>query len=191
MIGRLRGIIIEKQPPLVLIEVGGVGYEVHMPMTCFYELPEAGQEAIVFTHFVVREDAQLLYGFNNKQERTLFKELIKTNGVGPKLALAILSGMSAQQFVNAVEREEVGALVKLPGIGKKTAERLIVEMKDRFKGLHGDLFTPAADLAEQEAVAALVALGYKPQEASRMVSKIARPDASSETLIREALRAAL
>ena len=127
MIGRLRGIIIEKQPPLVLIEVGGVGYEVHMPMTCFYELPEAGQEAIVFTHFVVREDAQLLYGFNNKQERTLFKELIKTNGVGPKLALAILSGMSAQQFVNAVEREEVGALVKLPGIGKKTAERLIVE----------------------------------------------------------------
>ena len=132
MIGRLRGIIIEKQPPLVLIEVGGVGYEVHMPMTCFYELPEAGQEAIVFTHFVVREDAQLLYGFNNKQERTLFKELIKTTGVGPKLALALLSGMSAQQFVNAVEREEVGALVKLPGIGKKTADRLIVEMNDRF-----------------------------------------------------------
>ena len=182
MIGRLRGIILEKQPPLVLLETAGVGYEVHMPMTCFYELPEAGQEAIVFTHFVVREDAQLLYGFNNKQERTLFKELIKTN---------------------AVEREEVASLVKLPGIGKKTAERLIVEMKDRFKGLHGDLFTPAADLvltspagptaddAEQEAVAALVALGYKPQEASRMVSKIARPDANSETLIREALRAAL
>lgn len=205
MIGRLRGIIIEKQPPLVLLEVGGVGYEVHMPMTCFYELPDAGKEAIVFTQFVVREDAQLLYGFNNKQERTLFRELIKTNGVGPKLALVgILSGMSAQQFVNAVEREDPAALVKLPGIGKKTAERLIVEMKDRFKGLHGDLFTPAADLvltspgapvsdddAEQEAVAALVALGYKPQEASRMVSKIAKPDASSETLIREALRAAL
>ena len=204
VIGRLRGIIVEKQPPLVLLEAGGVGYEVHMPMTCFYELPEAGQEAIVFTHFVVREDAQLLFGFNNKQERTLFRELIKVNGVGPKLALAILSGMSAQQFVNAVEREEPAALIKLPGIGKKTAERLVVEMKDRFKGLHGDLFTPAADLvlttpgnvtpaddAEQEAVAALVALGYKPQEASRMVSKIARPDANSETLIREALRAAL
>lgn len=204
MIGRLRGIILEKQPPLVLLEAGGVGYEVHMPMTCFYELPEAGLEAIVFTHFVVREDAQLLFGFNNKQERTLFRELIKVNGVGPKLALAILSGMSAQQFVNAVEREEPAALIKLPGIGKKTAERLVVEMKDRFKGLHGDLFTPAADLvltspgsatladdAEQEAVAALVALGYKPQEASRMVSKIARPDANSETLIREALRAAL
>jgi len=174
-----------------------------MPMTCFYELPDAGKEATVFTQFVVREDAQLLYGFNNKQERTLFRELIKTNGVGPKLALAILSGMSAQQFVNAVEREDPAALIKLPGIGKKTAERLIVEMKDRFKGLHGDLFTPAADLvlaspaspstddAEQEAVAALVSLGYKPQEASRMISKIARPDANSETLIREALRAAL
>lgn len=204
MIGRLRGIILEKQPPLVLLETAGVGYEVYMPMTCFYELPEAGQEATVFTHFVVREDAQLLYGFNNKQERTLFKELIKTNGVGPKLALAILSGMSAQQFVEAVEHEALAALVKLPGIGKKTAERLIVEMKDRFKGLHGDLFTPAADQmlssspatatsddAQQEAVAALVALGYKPQEASRMVSRIASPEANSETLIREALRAAL
>ncbi len=204
MIGRLRGIIIEKQPPLVLLEVGGVGYEVHMPMTCFYELPDAGKEAIVFTQFVVREDAQLLYGFNNKQERTLFRELIKTNGVGPKLALAILSGMSAPQFVNAVEREDPAALIKLPGIGKKTAERLIVEMKDRFKGLHGDLFTSSSEIslpsatdkapdddAEAEAVAALVALGYKPQEASRMVSKIAKPDANSETLIREALRAAL
>ena len=105
MIGRLRGIILEKQPPLVLLETGGVGYEVHLPMTCFYELPDVGKEAIIFTHFIVREDAQLLYGFNNKQERTLFKELIKTNGVGPKLALAILSGMSAQQFVNPVERE--------------------------------------------------------------------------------------
>lgn len=203
MIGRLRGTIIEKQPPLVLLEAGGVGYEIHMPMTCFYELPELGQEAIVFTHFVVREDAHLLFGFNNKQERTLFRELIKTNGVGPKLALAILSGMSAQQFVNAVEREDSAALIKLPGVGKKTAERLVVEMKDRFKGLHGDLFTPAADLvltspasqaaddAEQEAVAALVALGYKPQEASRMVSKITTPNASSETLIRDALRAAM
>ncbi len=203
MIGRLRGIILEKQPPLVLLEAGGVGYEVHMPMTCFYELPEIDKEAVVFTQFVVREDAQLLYGFNNKQERTLFRELIKVNGVGPKLALAILSGMSAQQFVNAVEREEIGSLVKLPGVGKKTAERLIVEMKDRFKGMHGDLFTPAAELvlaspdngavddAEQEAVAALVSLGYKPQEASRMVSKVGRSGADCETLIREALRAAL
>lgn len=205
MIGRIRGIIIEKQPPLVVLETTGVGYEVHMPMTCFYELPEIGQEVTVFTHFVVREDAQLLYGFSNKQARTLFRELIKTNGVGPKLALAILSGMSAQQFVNAVEREDAVSLTRLPGIGKKTAERLVVEMKDRFKGLHNELFTPAGDMelsapaggqfadndAEVEAAAALVSLGYKPQEASRMVGKVAKQGADSETLIREALRAAL
>ncbi|MDY4386215.1 Holliday junction branch migration protein RuvA [Pectobacterium aroidearum] len=205
MIGRLRGIILEKQPPQVLIEANGVGYEVHMPMTCFYELPELNQEAIIFTHFVVREDAQLLFGFNDKQERALFRELIKVNGVGPKLALAILSGMSATQFVSAVEREEIGALIKLPGVGKKTAERLVVEMKDRFKGLSGDLFNPVSDIPltspasvesrasdpEAEAAAALVALGYKPQEASRMISKIARPEADCETLIRDALRAAL
>lgn len=206
MIGRLRGNILEKQPPLVLLETGGVGYEIHMPMTCFYELPELNHEAVIFTHFVVREDAQLLFGFNSKQERALFRELIKVNGIGPKLALAILSGMSAQQFVTAVEREEIAALVKLPGVGKKTAERLVVEMKDRFKGMHGDLFAadapfaltsevqPAADAAndaEAEAVAALVSLGYKPQEASRMISKVGRPQADCETLIREALRAAI
>ncbi|QKJ87490.1 Holliday junction ATP-dependent DNA helicase RuvA [Paramixta manurensis] len=204
MIGRLRGIILEKQPPQVLLEANGVGYEVHMPMTCFYELPELNHEAVIFTHFVVREDAQLLFGFNSKQERALFRELIKVNGVGPKLALAILSGMSAQQFVTAVEREEIAALVKLPGVGKKTAERLVVEMKDRFKGMHGDLFAadssfaltsqspaPAANDAEAEAVSALIALGYKPQEASRMIGKVGRPDADCETLIREALRAAL
>lgn len=204
MIGRLRGYILEKQPPLVLLEANGVGYEVHMPMTCFYELPELGQEAIVFTQFVVREDAQLLYGFNDKQERALFRELIKVNGVGPKLALAILSGMSAQQFVSAVEREEITSLIKLPGVGKKTAERLVVEMKDRFKGLNGDLFNSSSEItlpataakaaeldAEAEAASSLVALGYKPQEASRMVSKIAKPGADCETLIRDALRAAL
>ncbi|HGM5489643.1 TPA: Holliday junction branch migration protein RuvA [Serratia fonticola] len=204
MIGRLRGIILEKQPPLVLLETNGVGYEVHMPMTCFYELPELGQEAIVFTQFVVREDAQLLYGFNDKQERALFRELVKVNGVGPKLALAILSGMSAQQFVSAVEREEITTLIKLPGVGKKTAERLVVEMKDRFKGLNGDLFNNSSEIPlpanvakaaemdiEAEAASALVALGYKPQEASRMVSKVAKPGADCEALIRDALRAAL
>lgn len=204
MIGRLRGNILEKQPPLVLLEAHGVGYEIYMPMTCFYELPELQHEAVIFTHFVVREDAQLLFGFNSKQERALFRELIKVNGVGPKLALAILSGMSAQQFQTAVEKEEIASLVKLPGVGKKTAERLVVEMKDRFKGMHGDLFggdsaftltTPSAEPetndAESEAVAALVSLGYKPQEASRMISKVGRPDADCETLIREALRAAI
>ncbi|MDC9580766.1 Holliday junction branch migration protein RuvA [Xenorhabdus sp. PR6a] len=205
MIGRLRGTVLEKQPPLVLLETNGVGYEVHMPMTCFYELPEIGQEAILFTQFIVREDAQLLYGFNDKQERALFRELIKVNGVGPKLALAILSGMSAQQFVTAIEQEAIVSLVKLPGVGKKTAERLVVEMKDRFKGLNGDLFKQSSDInlpvaskqansaadIEAEAAAALVSLGYKPQEASRMVSKIAKSGADCETLIREALRAAL
>ncbi|SFM93398.1 Holliday junction DNA helicase subunit RuvA [Izhakiella capsodis] len=205
MIGRLRGIVLEKQPPQVLLEANGVGYEVHMPMTCFYALPALDHEAVIFTHLVVREDAQLLFGFNSKPERALFRELIKVNGVGPKLALAILSGMSAQQFVTAVEREEVASLVKIPGVGKKTAERLVVEMKDRFKGMHADLFAPdaafslisespaatASNDAESEAVAALVALGYKPQEASRMVSKVGRPDADCETLIREALRAAI
>ncbi|ANI29087.1 ATP-dependent DNA helicase RuvA [Yersinia entomophaga] len=204
MIGRIRGIILEKQPPLVLLETNGVGYEIQLPMTCFYELPEIGQEAIIFTQFIVREDAQLLYGFNDKQERALFRELIKVNGVGPKLALAILSGMSAQQFVGAVEREDITTLVKLPGVGKKTAERLVVEMKDRFKGLNGDLFNNTGEIplpttsaqvsaadTEAEAVSALVALGYKPQEASRLVSKIAKPGADCETLIRDALRAAL
>ncbi|MFB6434708.1 MAG: Holliday junction branch migration protein RuvA [Candidatus Malihini olakiniferum] len=206
MIGRLRGIILEKQPLQVLLEVNGVSYEVYIPMTCFYELPELNKEAVIFIQFVVREDAQLLFGFNNKQERALFRELIKTNGIGPKLALAILSGMSAHQFVSAVNREEIATLIKLPGVGKKTAERLVVEMKDRFKVMGGDLFNPlsidvpisssasfAASVEDPaaEASSALVALGYKPQEASRMVYKIARSGADCETLIRDALRAAL
>ncbi len=200
MIGRLRGVIIEKQPPRVLVEVGGVGYDVFMPMTCFYELPDNGQEVIVLTHFVVREDAQILYGFNQEQERELFRELIKVNGVGPKLALAILSGMSAKQFVYAVELGELNALIKLPGVGKKTAERLIVEMKDRLKHFDQDNSSPvlssidvkkSSNQVETEAVSALIALGYKPQEASRIVSKVAKGDMDSETLIREALKAAL
>lgn len=205
MIGQLRGIVLEKQPPIVLLDVHGVGYEVHMPMTCFYDLPEAGQEVTVQTHFVVREDAQQLFGFNHRQERALFRELIKVNGVGPKLALAILSGMSAAQFLLAIEQEAVASLVKLPGVGKKTAERLVVEMKDRLRNIYPELLgeqapqaasAPSADLlraqdAEGEAVAALIALGYKPQEASRMISKVKQTGADSETLIRDALRAAL
>ena len=140
MIGRLRGILIEKQPPELLIEVNGIGYEVQMPMSCFYELPNVGEEAIIYTHFVVREDAQLLYGFNNVKERALFREVIKANGVGPKLGLGILSGMTASQFVASVEREDVSTLVKLRGVGKKTAERLVVEMKDRLKGWFFNFF---------------------------------------------------
>ncbi|NUF48896.1 Holliday junction branch migration protein RuvA [Gilliamella sp. ESL0250] len=202
MIGRLRGTIIEKQPPKVLIEVAGVGYDVFMPMTCFYELPENGQEVIVLTHFAVREDAQVLYGFNQEQERELFRELIKVNGVGPKLALAILSGMSASQFISAVEQGEIKTLVKLPGVGNKTAQRLIVEMKDRIKHFGEQSSSPSstveigsiqktANQIESEAVSALIALGYKPQEASRIINKVIIPDMDCETLIREALKSAL
>ncbi|MCP3699192.1 MAG: Holliday junction branch migration protein RuvA [Aliivibrio sp.] len=204
MIGRLRGNLLEKQPPELLIEVSGIGYEVQMPMSCFYELPEIGTEAIIYIHYVVREDAQLLYGFNTKKERALFREVIKANGVGPKLGLAILSGMTASQFVQSVEREDISTLVKLPGVGKKTAERLVVEMKDRLKGWGaGDLFTPATNAtpmddgsnlisspqsAQDEAVSALISLGYKPVQASKIVSQIAKPDMTSEALIRESLK---
>lgn len=192
---------MEKQAPDVLIEVAGVGYEVQMPMSSFYHLPEAGQEAIIYTHFVVREDAQLLYGFADKLERAMFRELIKVNGVGPKLALAILSGMSANQFVQCIENNDVTGLVKLPGVGKKTAERLLVEMKDRLKGWVGvDLFNPdtrpvdepvmtMASDAKSEAISALVALGYKANQAEKMVKQIYQADMSSEVLIRDALRA--
>lgn len=209
MIGRLRGEVVEKHPPLVVLDVGGVGYEVLMPMTCFYDLPEIGNIAQILIHFIVREDAQLLYGFNNEQERLLFRELIKVNGVGPKLALAILSGMSALQFVQTVEAQDSKTLTRLPGVGTKTAERLVVEMKDRFKGMQGDVFKStilpmvkddkgqtAKDKydAETEASAALVALGYKSSEAAKMVSNIIKrnPDLSdAESIIREALKASL
>ncbi|WP_070963130.1 Holliday junction branch migration protein RuvA [Vibrio sonorensis] len=202
MIGRLRGTLLEKQPPELLIEVNGIGYEVQMPMSCFYELPNVGEEAIIYTHFVVREDAQLLYGFNTVKERALFREVIKANGVGPKLGLGILSGMTAGQFVQCVEREDISTLVKLPGVGKKTAERLVVEMKDRLKGWSaGDLFTPhtdaapidvpeaeGADSAEEEAVSALLALGYKPAQASKVVSQVFKSGMSAEQVIRESLK---
>ncbi len=133
MIGRLTGILAEKQPPEILLDVHGVGYELLLPMTSFYDLPELNQEVTLFTHFVVREDAQQLYGFSHKADRHLFRELIKTNGVGPKLGLAILSAMSVEEFSYAIEREEVSKLTKIPGVGKKTAERLVVELKGKFK----------------------------------------------------------
>jgi len=208
MIGRLHGILIERQPPEILLDVAGVGYEVHLPMSCFYELPETGVELTLYTHFVVREDAQLLYGFSSKQARALFRELIKVNGVGPKLALGILSGMNTAQFVAAVEGDDISSLVKLPGVGRKTAERLLVEMRDRLKSVSGaDLFTPATDAAPldntgepapvpaadpaEEAICALVALGYKPQQASKVIDRLKQPGLSSEQLIRDALRSML
>jgi Holliday junction DNA helicase RuvA len=204
MIGRLRGILLEKQPPEVLLDVSGVGYEVQLPMSSFYSLPELGEEAVVYTHFVVREDAQLLYGFADKHERAMFRELIKVNGVGPKLALAILSGMSANQFVQCIHNDAVTTLVKLPGVGKKTAERLVVEMKDRLKNWSGaDLFTPESDKiacenelgntfisgnAQEEAISALVALGYKPAVAEKVIKQVYQEGMDCEALIRSSLK---
>ena len=205
MIGRLKGIVIEKHPPHLLLDVSGVGYEVEAPMSLFYRLPEAGEEAIVYTHFVVREDAQLLYGFCDKQERELFRTLIKVNGVGPKLGLTILSGIDASEFVRCVYNNDTSSLVKLPGVGKKTAERLVVELKDKLakwqvsvSDTQGLVGTPLEDSVlqratdiEQEAVSALVALGYKPQDASKVVARVMQEDISSEELIRLALRSML
>ncbi len=205
MIGRIAGILIEKQAPEILIDVQGVGYELQVPLTCFYELPELNESVAVFTHFVVREDAQLLYGFTTKQERALFRLLIKTNGVGPKLALTILSGMTASEFVACVERDDIATLVKLPGVGKKTAERLLVEMRDKLKSLmeasQGDEreFVLKADYApktekntaEEDAIAALLSLGYKPAQASKAVTAVYQDGVNSETLIKAALKSML
>lgn len=206
MIGRIRGTLIEKQPPEILVDVSGVGYEIQLPMTNFYQLPAVDEEVTVYTHFVVREDAQLLFGFTDKVSRELFRELIKANGVGPKLGLAILSGMSASQFLTNVQNEDVSALVSLPGIGKKTAERLVVELKDRLEkfGKNQQISMPPplaqdADTASivpindarEEAQSALVALGYKPAQASKLVDSVYQDSLDSESLIREALKAAL
>lgn len=205
MIGRLRGILIEKQAPEILLEVAGLGYEVHMPLTSFYELPDLHEEAIVYTHFVVREDAQLLYGFITKQERALFRLLVKTNGVGPKLGLTILSGMTAGEFVACVERDDIATLVKLPGVGKKTAERLLIEMRDKLKSLMEasagserefmlkSNYTPTVvvNSAEEDAIAALLSLGYKPAHASKAVSAAYQEGMSTEALIKSSLKSML
>lgn len=201
MIGRLHGKIIEKSPPEMVLDVNGVGYEILLPMTSFYNLPQLNEETTIFTHLVVREDAHLLFGFAQKQDRTLFRELIKTNGVGPKLALAILSAMSVAQFATAIEQEELVKLTKIPGVGKKTAERLLVELKGKFKGLQqSDFFaeqpidqiiaTENNDPAD-EARDALIALGYKPSDAEKMIKKVNKNGTTAEQLIREALKNSL
>ena len=201
MIGRLKGTLAEKQPPHLILDVNGVGYELEVPMTTLYRLPAVGQGVTLHTHLVVREDAHLLYGFFEKRERELFRELIRLNGVGPKLALALMSGLEVDELVRCVQAQDTSALVKIPGVGKKTAERLVVEMKDRLKGwVSHDLFSPAeitlpakesplrAPDASEEAASALVALGYKPQQASQIVSKVAADGMSVEEIIRESLR---
>lgn len=200
MISQLRGTVREKLPPEIVLDVGGVGYELLCPMTTFYRLPELGREVQLYTHLSVREDAHVLFGFASKDDRALFRELIKVNGVGPKLALSILSGMELTDFVRRVHEGEVAALTKIPGVGKKTAERLVVEMRDKlkdwdFRGGAGKapVMNPASTVpdgdAVQEAVAALVALGYKPQEASKAIAKQEQDGLKAEERIRLALKA--
>jgi len=194
MIGLLRGRILGKQPPGLLLDVQGVGYEVDVPMTTFYDLPAVGAEVTLYTHLAVREDAHTLYGFLRLTDRDLFRNLLRVNGVGARLALTILSGMDARAFTLCVQAGDTHALVRLPGIGKKTAERLIIELRDRLK-LTAETPVVAAGEATavanpvEEAVSALVGLGYKPQEASRMVRTIPTVDLSSEEIIRQALQA--
>ena len=196
MIGRLQGIILEKQAPELLIDVNGVGYEVQAPISTFATLGQTGSVAVLYTHLAIREDAHQLYGFSDKSQRTLFRTLIKVSGVGPKLALAILSGMDVNSFAACVHAEDVTALTKLPGVGKKTAERLIVEMRDRLKEWQAPSpLWAAADAADKasvdamllEAEGALIALGYKPQDASKMLNKVSGAE-TPEEMIRLALR---
>lgn len=202
MIGFVRGLIVEKQAPLLLMDVNGIGYEVSAPMSTFYRLPPTGEQVFLYTHFVVREDAQTLFGFFQKKERDLFRSLIKINGVGPKMALAILSGMEVDAFVLCAQHGDVVTLTKLPGIGKRTAERLVVEMRDKFKNwevnkeeastMEGCIGIDQLEINQhdvvKEAEDALVVLGYKPAEAGRMVSRVKSQGEDSETLIRLALK---
>ena len=196
MIGRLRGILVSKQPPWLLVEVGGVGYELEAPMSTIYDLPQTGKEVTLLTHYAVKEDSVALYGFLHESERTLFRNLQKVSGIGAKISLAVLSGVSTQDFARLVQAADVVALTKIPGIGKKTAERIVVELRDRVDALGvsvpGITAVPGAPLdPAAEATVALQQLGYKPAEATRLVQKAAADGDSAETIIRKALRAAL
>lgn len=198
MIGRLMGKLLEKQPPAILLDVQGVGYELEASMSTFYQLPECGESITLHTHLVVREDAQLLYGFYSLTERQMFRNLIKISGVGPKLALTILSGMSAQDFSNCILEGDSKALTRLPGVGKKTAERLVIELKDRLQKDDAIKLPDAAGGSSinierhanpvNDAVSALISLGYKAQQASQMVREIDVDDKSTEDIIRAALQ---
>ena len=200
MIGMLRGKLIYRQAPDLMVDVHGVGYEVQASMTTFYDLPELNQEVTLHTHFIVREDAQILYAFSSVVERELFRTLLKVNGVGPKMALAIVSGMTVNEFAERVRAGDVAGLTRLPGVGKKTAERLIIEMRDRLPKADTNATAdskPATERLplpvdlEEEAVNALLALGYKPTEASRMISRQAGQGLSVEVMIRNALKDSL
>ncbi|GFO74295.1 Holliday junction DNA helicase RuvA [Bathymodiolus platifrons methanotrophic gill symbiont] len=198
MIGFIRGKLVTKTPPLLVLDVQGVGYEIEAPMTTFYNLPPMGETVHLHTHLVVREDAHILFGFSTEADRVMFRALIKVNGVGPKLALTILSGQSADEFHRCIQDNDTAALIRLPGVGKKTAERLIIEMRDKLPARdessidntssgQGSENQPRSN-AKQEAISALCALGYKAQDASKMVQGIAQEDKSCEDIIRLALQ---
>lgn len=197
MIGFLRGKLAAKHPPVLLLDVGGVGYEVEAPMSTFYGLPGVGADVMLHTHLVVREDAHILFGFGTERERSLFREVIKISGVGPRIALGILSGITVDEFHRCVEAQDAAALTRIPGIGRKTAERLIIEMRDRLKVLatgqpfevRGAAGATAGPNPQAEAFSALVALGYKPAEVTRLLQKIDPSVTTTEDLIRHALRA--
>lgn len=193
MIGRLQGVVLSKQAPDILLDVQGVGYELLVPLNTFFDIPDIGETVTLHTHFVVREDAQQLYGFSQLEERVLFRHLIKVNGVGPKMALAILSGMSASEFSRCVQRDEVATLVKIPGVGKKTAERLLIEMRDKISSIVDNGSEQPVEQVTQdislEAESALTALGYRPQDAAKMVNRVAGEHiTNAEELIRAALK---
>jgi len=200
MIGRIAGELIEKQPPFILVDVNGVGYEIEAPASTLANLPAIGARIVLHTHLIVREDAQVLCGFISEQERQLFRLLIKVNSVGAKLALGILSGMSTENFVRCVHDKDAAALTKLPGVGKKTAERLIIEIRDRLKDMDMAAAVVNApdtqsisgrdDGAMHDAISALVSLGYKPQEASRLLQHVEMNGQSSEAIIKSALKVA-
>ncbi len=196
MIGFLRGKLALKAPPLLVLDVNGVGYEIEAPMTTFYNLPAIGSEIMLHTHLVVREDAHILFGFSTEADRSMFRTLIKVNGVGPKLALTILSGQSAEEFHRCIHNNDTQALVRLPGVGKKTAERLIIEMRDRLPDLGDSVDSSATGIdkvqpvnnPKQEAIGALCSLGYKPLDAGKMVQNISAEGKSCEDIIRLALQ---
>ena len=195
MIGRLRGILALKQPPWLVVDVNGVGYELEAPMSTFYDLPELGREVSLFTHYAQKEDSVSLYGFLREPERRLFRDVQKVSGIGAKIALAVLSGVSVDEFARLVQAGDITALTRIPGIGKKTAERMVVELRDRAADLAGGA-VPGAMVAGAgdpvaDAVTALQQLGYKPAEAARMAREAAAPGDEAATIIRKALQSAL
>ena len=195
MIGRLRGILVAKQPPWIVVDVGGVGYELEAPMSTFYDLPETGREVTLCTHYAVREDTVALYGFLREGERSLFRGVQKVSGIGAKTALAVLSGVSVEEFARLVQVGDIAALTRIPGIGKKTAERIVVELRDRVDALSAGGVPGLTGGVPQdpvsEASVALQSLGYKPNEVSRLVKDASAPGDSAEDIIRKALKAAL